>query len=389
MFKEFEMQRVFHKVELKRVKKTFEKDKDISKEQTSIFNLPLINAKNGDNGIMYYGRMEDWESDTYCIDIINDGAVSTGNVYAQPQRTGVLYNAYMIKPNIKIESAEILLYLAKSIEIAIKQKFGYDNKATWDKVKVMTVSLPVIPNPNTSYEYTVDDIDWDYMRECISGLEQERIRVLDAYLQVTGLNDYELTEDDKKALKENKDYKSFLIGGVFENLKVGYIGTGKKIGSATKEPDDKHYIPLTCAKIGNNGIMYWGRKGDYITYTNTLSVIADGAVSAGLVYAQPEEAGAYSHSYFIKVKDSEVSKYANIYLAAVLNKVIYPKYSRENAPRWNKIEKDQVSLPVTDDGEIDFGYMEKYIRAIEKVVIADVVKYKNKIIEATKVVAGV
>lgn len=74
-----------------------------------------------------------------------------------------------------------------------------------------------------------------------------------------------------------------------------------------------------------------GKPGDFITYTNALSVIADGAVSAGLVYAQPEEAGAYSHSYFIKVKDIEVSKYVNLFLSAVLTKVIYPKYSRKCA----------------------------------------------------------
>lgn len=208
MNKEYVMEDVFHKVELKRIKKTFDKAKDISKEQTSEFNLPLINAKNGDNGIMYYGRMSDWESDVFCIDIINDGAVSTGNVYAQPQRTGVLYNAYMIKPNRTIESEEILLFLAKTIEKAIKHRFGYDNKATWEKVKIMPISLPVIENSNPNHEYTVDDIDWQYMRDRITELERDRITELerdritelDAYLQATGLNDYELTEDDKKIL---------------------------------------------------------------------------------------------------------------------------------------------------------------------------------------------
>ena len=34
--------------------------------------------------------------------------------------------------------------------------------------------------------------------------------------------------------------------------------------------------------------------------------------------------------------------------------------------------------------DIDFDYMERYIRAMEKVVIADVVKYKDTVIEITK-----
>lgn len=388
MFKEFIMKDIFHKVELKRIKKTFNKVNDISKEQTRDFCLPLINAKNGDNGIMYYGRMSDWESDTYCIDIINDGAVSTGNVYAQPQRTGVLYNAYMIKPNKVIESTEILLFLAKTIEKAIKRKFGYDNKATWEKVKVMGIALPIIENSNPNHEYTVDDIDWEYMRNYITELEHDRITELDAYLKASNLNDYELTETDKKVLSEKPSYTSFTIDSVFYPLKVGFVGKGKKIGSATKEPDEEHCIPLTCAKIGDNGVMYWGKKGDFITYTNTLSVIADGAISAGLVYAQPEEAGAYSHSYFIDTKEKNVSKYAKQFLSTVLTKVVYPKYSREDTPRWNKIEKDIIYLPSKSDGTPDFNYMENYIRAIEKLVIADVVKYKNKVIEETRKVVN-
>lgn len=35
-------------------------------------------------------------------------------------------------------------------------------------------------------------------------------------------------------------------------------------------------------------------------------------------------------------------------------------------------------------GEPDFDYMERYIRAIEKLTIADVVKYKVKVIDTTK-----
>ena len=37
-------------------------------------------------------------------------------------------------------------------------------------------------------------------------------------------------------------------------------------------------------------------------------------------------------------------------------------------------------LPIKSDGTPDFEYMERYIRAMEKVVIADVVKYKDKVI---------
>lgn len=49
-----------------------------------------------------------------------------------------------------------------------------------------------------------------------------------------------------------------------------------------------------------------------------------------------------------------------------------------------KIQKDTFTLPVTLDGKPDFDYMERYIQAIEKLTIADVVEYKDKVIDTTK-----
>ena len=171
-------------------------------------------------------------------------------------------------------------------------------------------------------------------------------------------------------------YKEYRIGDLFEPLDSGFVGAGKKIGSAMKEWSNTYCIPLTCAKVGDNGIMYWAKKGDFITQTNALSVIADGAISAGLVYAQPEEAGAYSHSYFIKIKNTEVSSAANLYLSTVLTKVIYPKFSRDYSPRWERIKNIFISLPTTKD-QINFSYMGNVIHCFEE----DCVNRLNEFLE--------
>ena len=96
-WKEFMMDELFEKLDLRFWPKKFEKTKHVSTEKTKEFNIPLVNAKHSNNGIMYYGRETDFESEEMTIDIVADGAASTGDVYPQPQRTGVLYNAYLIK----------------------------------------------------------------------------------------------------------------------------------------------------------------------------------------------------------------------------------------------------------------------------------------------------
>lgn len=144
-WEEFRLGALFEKVNLKFKKNKFDKETDVSKVKTEKFSLPLVNAKDGDNGIMYYGKPEDFESIEMSIDIVGDGAVSTGNVYSQPQKTGVLYNAYLIKPNFKV-TTEILHFCTSSIFKSIKLKYGYENKAGWEKVKNETILLPAKNN---------------------------------------------------------------------------------------------------------------------------------------------------------------------------------------------------------------------------------------------------
>ena len=162
---EFVIGELFDKCDLKRIKPDFNKHADLSSTPSDEFNLPLINAKVGNNGIMYYGRSIDWESETMTLDIVQNGAASTGLVYAQPQATGVLWDAYQIKlkPNIHQNlTVPQLLFLATTTQASIQNKFSYENKAIWDKVQAESIKLPLKPSANPS-DYTQEDIDWNYM----------------------------------------------------------------------------------------------------------------------------------------------------------------------------------------------------------------------------------
>ena len=49
-----------------------------------------------------------------------------------------------------------------------------------------------------------------------------------------------------------------------------------------------------------------------------------------------------------------------------------------------KIKNFDLQLPVKNNGEIDFVFMEKFITAVQKIVIKNVVDYKDRQISATK-----
>lgn len=155
-WREFIIGDLFEKLQLDVKKEDFNKTFDVSEERTEEFNLPLVNAKHGNNGIMYYGREADFETAEMTIDIVQNGAIATGDVYAQPQRTGVLWDAYLVKPKAEIDSAFTLMFLATVLEKAIKDKFSYDDKCVWDKAKLLTVTLPCTRE---------GEPDWAYMDE--------------------------------------------------------------------------------------------------------------------------------------------------------------------------------------------------------------------------------
>ena len=172
---EFVVGELFDKCDLKRIKPDFNKHADLSSTPSEEFNLPLINAKVGNNGIMYYGRSSDWEAETMTLDIVNDGAASTGMVYAQPQATGTLYNAYQIKLKPSVHqnlTVSQLLFLATTTQASIQNKFSYENKAIWNKVKAETIKLPLKPSASAS-NYTQKDIDWDYMENFMKTIEEK------------------------------------------------------------------------------------------------------------------------------------------------------------------------------------------------------------------------
>lgn len=146
---------------------SFDKKKDTRLKPDGIYNIPLVNAKNGDNGIMFYGHKDKFASIEMSIDIVQNGAVATGNVYPQPQKTGVLWDAYLIKAINRSDTRESLMFISSAIRKCIKKKFSYECKATWNRVSNEYIWLPVTSSGS---------IDYKFMETYIRAIEKQIIQ---------------------------------------------------------------------------------------------------------------------------------------------------------------------------------------------------------------------
>ncbi len=162
------------------------KQDNVSKEKNEEYALPLINCKDGNNGVMYYGRRDDFTVHNNVLSIIYNGPPTEGQTYYQ-EEIGVFTDAYIIglKDNDILLDRELGLYLTtavnKSIHNLKKKKYSRGNKATWkNKVENDKIVLPI--QVDKSGEPIIDSIkkyhpkgyvpDWDYMRNYIVAIEK-------------------------------------------------------------------------------------------------------------------------------------------------------------------------------------------------------------------------
>lgn len=309
----------------------------------------------------------------------------------------------------------------------------YSNKFTRKFVLATTPPLPIQIDENgnpiidPSHQYHEDGYipDWKYMQDHIAELEQDHIAELEQYLIAAGLNDYELTEEDKSVLAAKlvdggvlsqnsistdgclKEGRKFKIDDLFKKEKLGWTADRKfdKLKDVSKEETKEFDLPLVNAKDGNNGIMYYGRSSDFSSVDGGIDIVSNGAISTGNVYPQPHKIGVLFDAYIVNLKNGMKNECLLMYLAASIQKSIKPRFGYSNKAVWSKVRKCNVCLPIqTDDsgkpvidasktyspkGYIpDWEYIEKYIKATEKEIIKEVVLYKDKVIAKAKEITG-
>lgn len=169
------------------------KQDNVSKVRTSEFNLPLINCKYGNNGIMYYGREKDFRSYESALTIIYNGPPTEGQVYYQ-EKIGVYTDAYIVKLKSKEMSKELGLYLTSAMNQSIhnhqKKKYSRGYKAIWTgRVENDDILLPIqtshdgkpIIDPDRMYHPDGYVPDWEYMEKYIKATEKEIIKEVVLY----------------------------------------------------------------------------------------------------------------------------------------------------------------------------------------------------------------
>ena len=339
------------------------KTKDLPSKITENYCLPALTAGIENQGLNNYVPSDGATVLKNVISISANGA-NTGATFYQSREFTVLQDAYAIQwiYNDNALTANQFLFITSCIAKTIYGNYEWTNKAGWERIKRNIIFLP---------QTSDSKIDFDFMESFIAELEVERVAELSAYLTVSGLDNYELSNDEEDALKN------------FQSLKWDTYNLEKLFGKATRgkrlKGDDRiaGTLPFVTAGEASEGISAYISNEVEVFEKNTTTIDMFGSAKYRNYKYGADDHVAVVHTEAVPMK-------AAIFVTSACHKAAHTgKFDYGHNFYAKDADALDIQLP-TKDGKPDYDTMTALISAVQKLVIKDVVLYADRKIEGTR-----
>lgn len=353
---------------LKDLFESFNGDTDIQKKHINNKGEFVITAGLSDNGVL--GRSDIkakiFQKNTITIDMF-------GFCFYRNFSYKLVTHARVFSLKFKFNCSECAgLFISNSLRY-LKNLFGYENMCSWEKIKNFKIFLPTKNG----------EIDFEFMEKFITELESERISELEAYLTAAGLKDFILTDEEKFALENLNSciWKKFLLKDLFEKKTVR--GVPKKEENLTPNEQGFYMYGQNILRQYDYKILCDEKYLQIVDEKYPILAYASSVGEVGLIkenFYRSGDNGAFQGLFPKKKYSLKIMLYFLTTLKIHFNQF---NYDTSMADVMNL----KIYLP-TKDGEIDYEFMEKFITAVQKIIIADVVKYSEEKISAYRQAAN-
>lgn len=333
---------------------------------------PRISAKSDNNGILNYLDSESLDNARHFKNFISVNFFgSDGGIFYHPYKASVEMKVHTLKiPKMELNQGSGI-FLCSSL-YKVLHGFGYGDQLSSSKLR----------NLNLKIQLPVKDgkPDFEFMESFIAELEAERIEELEAYLEVTGLSNYELTEKEQKLLDDFEhdrvEWGEFRIGDLFK------INPTKYYRLKNEEIISKNgSTPLISNSSTDNGVMGYSN----LTANNNGNTLtcSDTTLGAETMFYQEHDFIGYSHIQHLVPKFEPFNKSIAMAIISASHLATCNKFSYGNKFNREAMRNTLIILPAKQ-GKPDFEFMESYTLAVQKLVIKDVVIYADEKIKAHK-----
>lgn len=327
-----------------------------NKDDYEVGNIPFVASGSVNNGVM-----------KYCKPLENEKLDEAGCITVSPVDGSAFYQPYSFLGRGGAGSSILMLYadnlnlysgqfIAKMIANTCACKYTYGHMGNKDGIKRERIMLPVDENNNPDYQFMED-----YVKELMKKKQQQYLDYCQEQLKIFGGGDRLIPLADKQ-------WKSFFIGDIFE-----YFVPGKSKGLNHLAEDIDRGTSYVGATNRNNGILSFVQADKkLIQKGNSIGFIKNGNGSAGYSIYKAEKFVSTSDVIFGYAE--WLNKYVGLFITSCSD-MSQEKYS--HGYKWTKerLLKSKIMLPIDEQENPDYEYMEKYSKNLLREKIQNYISY--------------
>lgn len=348
---EFKYKEVFNRIE---------QGRRLKKDDQIDGTIPFVMSGTTNAGVVNYisNPVASFPKNAITIDIFGN-TFYRNYAFGAGDDTGVYWN------DATAYSSNAMLFFAVAMQKSVMGRFSYGKKLRSSQSEDFTMHLPVTDDGT---------IDFDFMESFIAELEAERVAELSAYLTVSGLDNYELSNNEMAIIERYKKHQ--IPFSEFEFIKIfNNIKQGRRLKKDDQLPGD---IPFVMSGTTNTGVIGYISNPVARFPKNSITIdIFGNSFYRNYDFGAGDDTGVYWNT------EKEYSRTCMLFFAAAMGRALRGKYSYGKKLRSSQSIHFKMQLP-TKDGKPDYDAMAALISAVQKLVIKDVVLYADRKIEKTK-----
>lgn len=330
-------------------------------------NVPFVASGSGNNGVMKCCKPHKNE------ELDNAGCITVspvdGSAFYQPYnflgRGGAGSSILMLyADNINLYNGQ---FIAKMIANTCACKYTYGHMGNKDSIKRERIMLPVDDNDEPDYQFMED-----YMKELMTAKRKQYQEYVEQRLVKLGVDDMKNTERGGYNLDlESREWKPCRLS------KLGKVESGRDIYAMERVEGD---IPYITSGSQNNGIGYFVSNKNDTFDKDYIAFNRNGAV--GLAFYHPYWSVMGNDCRKIHISKADENMYVGLFIATAISMQSKSfSYSRKlGTARANKL---QIMLPVDDNNEPDYEFMEECGRKIMAKKYIQYLKYLESTCESS------
>ena len=370
-------------------------DEIISKDGS----VPLISNSSTENGVMGFSNLEpNNKGNTITCSDTTIGADTM--FYQEKDFIGYSHIQHLV-PKFEPFNRAIASMIISACRVATSTLYDYGNKFNRDSMNKTKIHLPT-QNGKIDFAF-MENFIAELEERRIQEMEVERIVELEAYLRVTGLSDYILTEEERAVLEafrsgkiswggvklldkqqvKDIEWRVFRMEDVLEWQPQKEIDPLKL--DKLKDKNQKLYPFYGQATLNNGIISYNQLVEEVLNNKEGKPTILIHSNNQNTIYLESPFYLKDGHGATSVLQSKKLNKLNALYFMSSIKKVILSKYSYNAKATKIELKNTLISLPSLQ-GKPLYDYMEVFIRAVQKLVIKDVVQYAERKVAATRAV---